>query len=99
MGDFTKLNVWMKSKDLSITLYKITSHGEFAKDFGLKDQIRRAAVSIPSNIAEGEESGTNPQSIRFLNITKGSAAELRTQLVIAHEIGYLNNQIHLELMN
>jgi len=57
----------------------------------LKDQIQRSAVSIPSNIAEGDESGSNKLSIRHFFIAKGSVAELTTQLIIAHEIGYLDN--------
>ena len=52
MGDFRRLKVWQKAKDLSVLMYKLTSKGQFAKDFGLRDQLRMAAVSIPSNIAE-----------------------------------------------
>ena len=55
MGNFEELKVWKKSKDLSVYIYKLTDNGKLAKDYGLKDQIRRAAVSIPSNIAEGDE--------------------------------------------
>jgi four helix bundle protein len=66
----------------------VTDKGLFSKDFGLKDQIRRAAVSIPSIIAEGEELGTNRQSIKYFNISKGSSAEVFTQAIIAFEIGY-----------
>ena len=90
MGDFKKLNVWQESIDLSKEVYKITSKALFAKDFGLRDQMRRAAVSIASNIAEGEESGSNKQSIRYFNIAKGSCAELLTQLIIANEIVYIS---------
>jgi len=62
------------------------------KDFGLRDQVRRAAVSIPSNIAEGDELDTDNQSIRHFYIAKGSAAEVLTQAIIAHEIGYIRQQ-------
>ena len=89
MGDFTELRVWVKAKDLAIFVYKVTDKGLFSKDYGLKDQIRRAAVSIPSNIAEGEELGTNKQSIKYFNISKGSSAEVLTQAIIAFEIGYI----------
>jgi four helix bundle protein len=89
MGSFRELVVWQKAKTLAVMVYKRTTVGSFAKDFGLRDQIRRAAVSIPSNIAEGDERDTNKDSIRFLYIAKGSLAELITQLEIAHEIGYL----------
>ena len=53
MGKFQELKVWQRSKDLAVYIYKITTEGKFSKDFGLRDQIRRAAVSVPSNIAEG----------------------------------------------
>lgn len=89
MGDFTELRVWQKAKDLAVYIYQMTDKGRFVKDFGLRDQIRRAAVSIPSNIAEGEESCTNKQSIRYLYISKGSVAETLSQSIIALEIGYL----------
>jgi four helix bundle protein len=88
MGDFQKLKVWKRAKDLAVTIYKITEKGPFLKDYNLTDQIRRAAVSIPSNIAEGDELGTNRQSIKFFLIAKGSAAELFNQAIIALEIGY-----------
>jgi len=86
---FKELKVWQKAKDLAIHIYKLTTHGELNRDYGLRDQIRRSAVSIPSNIAEGDERDTDKESIRFLFIAKGSLAELRTQLQIAFEIGYL----------
>lgn len=62
MGNFKSLEVWTKSKDLAVTIYKLTNSGGIAKDFGLRDQMRRAAVSIPSNIAEGEESGSQKKA-------------------------------------
>ena len=97
MGDFTKLDVWNKAKNLSVSIYTITNSPEFSKDFDLRNQIRRAAISIPSNIAEGEELGSNPQSIRFFNIAKGSTAELQTQLIISKEIGYITESMLEEL--
>jgi four helix bundle protein len=86
---FRELKVWQKAKDLSVYLYKVTNSGSFSKDFGLRDQIRRAVVSIPSNIAEGDKRDTNKDSVRFLYIAKGSLAELLTQVIISKEIGYL----------
>ena len=80
MSGFRDLNVWQKSKGLAVTIYRITQEGEFSRDFGFRDQIRRAAVSVPSNIAEGDERGTNKDAIRFFYISKGSLAELQTQL-------------------
>ena len=90
MGDFQKLKVWGRAKNLTVSIYKIISQVPFAKDYCLKDQMWRSAVSIPSNIAEGDELDTNKQSARFFYIAKGSTAELLTQTIIAHEIGYLD---------
>jgi four helix bundle protein len=84
---FRGLQVWQRSKDLAVTIYTMTREGAIARDFGLIDQIRRAAVSIPSNIAEGDERETNKESVRFLYIAKGSLAELRTQLEITRDVG------------
>jgi four helix bundle protein len=92
MGGFRELRVWQKSKSLAVEIYNLTSRGAFPGDFGLRDQIRRAAVSVPSNIAEGDERNSNKDAVRFLYIAKGSLAELVTQLEIAHEIGYLSKE-------
>ena len=89
MGNFQELKVWQRAKELAVFLYKLTGKGAFAKDWGLRDQIRRSAVSIPSNVAEGDELDTDRQSIKFFYIAKGSSAELLTQIIIAYEIGYL----------
>lgn len=90
MGDFKKLLVWQESIELCKEVYKITLNEKYSKDFELRGQTRKSSVSIPSNIAEGEESGSNKQSIRYFNIAKGSCAELLTQLIIAYEIEYIN---------
>jgi four helix bundle protein len=89
MGNFKELRVWQKAKDLAVNIYKLTDSGSFIKDFGLKDQMRRSSVSIPSNIAEGDTLDTDKQSTRHFFIARGSAAELITQLVISLEIGYI----------
>lgn len=86
---FRDLHVWNKSKDLAVHIYRITESGSFGRDFGLRDQIRRASVSIASNIAEGDERDTNKDSVRFLYMAKGSLAEVITQTIIAYEVGYL----------
>jgi four helix bundle protein len=98
MGNFRELRVWQRAKDLAVYIYKITGKGAFSKDFALRDQIRRGAVSIPSNIAEGDELGTDKQSINFFHTAKGSSAEVLTQAIIAFEIGYLSedNFSHIE---
>ena len=99
MSGFRELKVWQKSKDLAVQIYKVTRDGTFSRDFGFKDQIRRASVSIPSNIAEGDERGSNKEAVRFFYIAKGSLAELQTQLEIAHEIGYLDELTVNELLD
>jgi four helix bundle protein len=92
MGNFRNLRVWQKAKDLAVNIYKLTDAGTFKKDFGLKDQMRRSSVSIPSNIAEGDNLDTDKQSVRHFFIARGSAAELRTQLIISMEIGFISMQ-------
>jgi four helix bundle protein len=86
---FRELKVWQMAKDLAVRVYSMTNSGSFSRDFGLRDQMRRAAVSVASNIAEGDERDTNRDAIRFLYIAKGSLAEITTQVIIAQEIGYL----------
>jgi four helix bundle protein len=92
MGKFQELKVWERAKELAVFIYRITEEGRFEKDWGLRDQIRRAVVSIPSNIAEGDELNTNRQAIRFFYTAKGSSAEVLTQAIIAYEIGYLTKE-------
>ena len=79
-------------------IYAATRIGQFAKDFGLIDQIRRAAVSIGSNIAEGFERGNNKEFITFLGIAKGSAGEVRSQLYTAYDVRYLSDAEITELV-
>ena len=94
MGNFNKLEVWKNSRDFAIRIYKTTGKNNFSRDYSLRDQIRRAAISVPSNIAEGEESGSLKGSIRYFNIANASLAELKTQIEIAKEIGYLGETDH-----
>jgi len=91
---FKDLLVWQKAKELAVEVYKFSGDGTLGSDFGLRDQIRRSAVSIASNLAEGDERGTDKESVRFFYIAKGSLAELRTQIQIAYEIGYLEKQLY-----
>ena len=86
---FKDLLVWQKSKDLAIRIYRISNQGEFQKDFGLRDQIRRSAVSIPSNIAEGAGRGSDSDFCRFLVIARGPLCELETQYLLSQEMGYI----------
>ena len=97
MGKYRELRVWQRAKDLAVYIYTISNDGKFSKDYGLKDQIRRAAVSVPSNVAEGDELGTNKQAINFFYIAKGSTAEVATQAIIAHEIGYINKETYKQI--
>jgi len=89
MGRFEELEVWRRSARLSADLYKACSD---MKDFGFRDQITRAGLSIPSNIAEGHERGSNKEIANFLNYAKGSAGELRTQIYIGMDIGYIERE-------
>ena len=83
------LEVWQRAKELTNLIYRLSSAESFARDFGLRDQMRRAAVSILSNIAEGFESQTQSTFIRYLFHAKGSAGELRAQLYIAQDQKYV----------
>ena len=89
-GSFEDLEVWREGCDLAVEIYKLTRKGDLSRDYGLRDQMTRAAVSIPSNVAEGKERETVPELIRYLYIAKGSAGELRTHIYIAFRIGYLD---------
>ncbi|PIE66203.1 MAG: four helix bundle protein [Desulfobacterales bacterium] len=92
---FENLEVWKRAYKIAVTMYEVLRE---CRDYGLKDQMTRAAVSIASNIAEGAERGSHKEFIRFLHIAKGSAAELRTQVYIAHRISVLNNKLAQELI-
>jgi four helix bundle protein len=87
---FEDLEVWREARVLTGKIYQVTGTAGFAKDFGLKDQIRRAAVSVMSNVAEGFERGGNPEFIQFLYIAKGSCGEVRSQLYVARDQNYLS---------
>lgn len=88
---FEDIGAWQRSRELTKEIYKITSRGEFARDFGLKDQIRRASVSIMSNIAEGFERSGTGEFRHFLAIAKGSAGEVRSQLYVAFDQEYISS--------
>lgn len=89
---FEELVAWQKSRQLARHIYEITRHGQLKSDFGFTRQMQRCAVSIMSNIAEGYERGGDGDYMRFLSIAKGSCAELRSQLYLAHDVGYLDRQ-------
>lgn len=94
---FKGLVVWQKARDLAVDIYKLTDLGKFRQDYGLRDQMRRSAVSVPSCIAEGDERDTDKDAIRFFYIAKGSLAELRTQLDIALHINYIVEEVFQDL--
>ena len=89
---FADLIAWQKARELIKNIYKINRQGEFNKDFGLRDQIRRASVSIMSNVAEGFERGGRSEFHQFLVIAKGSCAELRSHLYVALDADYIDEQ-------
>ena len=94
---FEDLIVWQKSRTLAANVYRATAEGRFARDFGLRDQIRRAAVSVMSNIAEGFGRHSRADMRHFLAMARGSAFEIRSQLYLAHDLGYVNDHEHLAL--
>jgi four helix bundle protein len=87
---FEEIEAWKNARELTKKIYEISAVGEFSRDFGLKDQLRRATVSIMSNIAEGFECQTQALFIKYLGIAKASAGEVRSQLYIASDLGYLS---------
>ena len=94
---FEDLLVWQMGIELVKQVYLLTAIGLFSKDFALRDQIRRASVSIPTNIAEGFERASRKEYLQFLNIAKGSAGEVRSLLYVALEVGYLQTESYEEL--
>lgn len=89
--DYRELVVWQKAHKLSVEIYRITATFPAYEQFGLTNQLRRAAVSIPSNIVEGYERGTNKEFKQFLAIARGSTGEVRAQLEIAKDVGYIKS--------
>ena len=95
METFEKLDVWKLAKVLAVEVYRSLKH---CRDFSFRDQIHRAAVSIPCNIAEGVERNSQAEFKNFLGVAKGSAGELRTQLILAQTLEYLDKKTFEELM-
>jgi four helix bundle protein len=90
INNFEDLEVWKLSRKLTKDICEISNNKLFSRDYGLRDQIRRAAVSVMSNISEGYERGGNQELIQFLSIAKGSSGEVRSQLYIAKDLKYVN---------
>ena len=95
---FEDLIAWQKARLLTKAIYAETKQGLFARDFGLRDQIRRAVVSIMANVAEGFEKGTSAEFHNFLRIAKGSCAEVRSQLYVAYDAEYLSEEKFAQLL-
>lgn len=94
-----EIEIWKRGCRLAVNVYNATKVGELEKDWGLKDQLRRSAVSIPSNIAEGYERESDTEFRRFLMIAKGSCGELRTQIYIAEALNYIEKSASRNLIN
>ena len=99
MKDYKKLNVWQKSIQLVISIYKVSTNFPTEEKYGLTSQITRAAVSVPSNIAEGSSRQSEKDYFRFLEIALGSAFELETQLIIVEKLEFVNPSELSELID
>ncbi len=86
---FEDIEAWQRARLLTKAIYQVTGSGAFSRDFGLRDQIRRASVSSMSNIAEGFERGGNREFIQFLSTAKGSTGEVKSQLYVALDAGFM----------
>src|SRR5437660_9099004 len=94
---FEEIEAWQKARELTSRVYEVSDEGPFARDFGLRDQMRRACVSILSNIAEGFERSGTGEFVQFLSAAKGSAGEVRAQLYVALDRSYIDEQTFREL--
>jgi four helix bundle protein len=91
--NFEELEIWKEARRLTYEIYDLSKAPRFSKDFGLRDQMQRAAVSIMSNIAEGFERGGNQEFVQFLYVAKGSCGELRSQLYVALDQEYVDQKV------
>ena len=99
INSFEDLLVWQRAIEFVKRIYLITDEGRLQRDFGLKDQIRRAAVSISTNIAGGFERSSRKEYLLFLNFAKGSAGEVRSLCRVAFEVGYVNQSTYNDIRN
>ncbi len=95
---FEELIAWQRARELTKEIYSVTNKGDFAKDYGLRDQVRRASVSIMSNVAEGFDRAGRAEFHQFLVIAKSSCAEVRSHLYVAFDAGYLTEQVFQRLL-
>lgn len=94
---FEDIQAWQKGRNLVKQLYLLSGDGDFARDFELRNQIRRSAVSIISNIAEGQGRRTDKDFANFLNMSLGSIAETKSHLYLALDLGYINKELFVEI--
>lgn len=99
MAGYRELKVWQLGVELSLGVYRLTAEFPKSELYGLTSQLRRAAVSIPSNIAEGHARKTRREMQRFANIAKGSLAELETQLIIAGKLGFVADDVLRDMLD
>ncbi|MEE1897239.1 four helix bundle protein [Flavobacterium rakeshii] len=97
-SSFEEINSWQKARVFNKRIYEVTETRAFKNDFDLARQIRRASVSVSSNIAEGFERNTDKEFIHFLYVAKGSAGEVRSQLYLAFDLEYIDRQVFAELL-
>jgi four helix bundle protein len=96
---FEEIESWKRARELTNKVYQVSKQGDFARDFTLKDQVRRACISIMSNIAEGYDRSGTKEFVQFLATAKGSAGEVRCQLYIALDQGYIDEDEFAELVS
>ena len=96
---FEDLIAWQKARELTAEIYRVSALGDFSRDFGLRDQISRAAVSTMSNIAEGFDRGSRGEFHQYLVVAKASCAEVRSQLYVAQDVGYISQQAFNVVIN
>ncbi|MFO7784800.1 MAG: four helix bundle protein [Thermodesulfobacteriota bacterium] len=99
MSGFRNLYVWRQGKALAVAVHRLTREGPFADDTSFRDQVRRSAIRIPSDIAEGDERTDMNETVRFLQMAKSALARLWTQLEIAHDINYISDTIMADMSN
>jgi len=87
---FKDIEAWQQARELTKDIYSVSADGSFVKDFGLRDQVRRACVSIMANIAEGHERSGTGEFVQFLSMAKGSAGEVESHLCVAFDLGYID---------
>lgn len=92
--NFEDLIAWQKARELAGSVYELTRREKFSRDFGLRDQIQRAASSVMHNIAEGFESGSDPEFVRFLKMARRSAGEVQSELYLALDVSYITEKDH-----